>query len=72
MSQLDKRIYRDGYIIDEHKARTSKHICNACKYNIMAGTQYYSIIKGGGGLYALKFPGRTHINCLDGFFTKIE
>lgn len=48
------------------KARKS-HLCQQCHGLILAGSNYYALTIGGGGLGSLKFPDRVHECCLNGF-----
>ncbi len=46
------------------------HRCCVCEEYILPKTKYYSIIVGG-GLGAIKFPERGHIDCLPAYFEKV-
>ena len=56
--------YFSGFIATLAKARRQFECCE-CPGVIAKGEEYYSVVVGGGGLQALKFPDRVHIFCLD-------
>ena len=61
------RVIKNGFVATLRKARRC-HQCQVGEQPIEAGEDYYSIVKGGGGLGWLKFPDRCHIDCLDRYF----
>ena len=46
------------------------HKCYTCGMPIEPGETHYTIVQGGGGLGWIKFPDRTHIDCIDSYFGK--
>lgn len=55
-----------GYICEMHRARKD-YKCAECGLLIEAGTEYYQVVIGGGGLQSIKFPERVHDHCLQSF-----
>lgn len=58
---------------DRHAELTTArkhHRCVVCPEDILPKTKYYSIFIGG-GLGAIKFPVRCHVECLDAYFEKV-
>jgi hypothetical protein len=58
---------RDGFIVDRQIAR-KYHDCAFCNFMIDPREEYFSIIKGGGGLGWIKYPDRVHLHCLESYF----
>lgn len=54
-------------IVTMAKARKA-YKCHACGMPIEPGETHYTIVQGGGGLGWIKFPDRTHIDCIDNYF----
>jgi hypothetical protein len=59
-----KEVRRNGYIAVLRKARKGFKCCG-CGFPIGAGTEYYEVVAGGGGLGWLKLPDRLHTQCLE-------
>ena len=66
-----KQIITGGYIADLRVAK-KYHQCEVCRKLIEMGTQYYTVVKGGGGLGWLKHPDRVHIDCLNDYLKAQE
>ena len=71
MSVPQTLIAKEGWRAELTRAR-KLHRCCVCQEYINKKEQYYSIIIGGGGLGSIKFPERSHINCLDTFWAKVK
>ena len=58
-----------GYIAKLHKARKGFKCCQ-CGNPIEPGSEYYSVVRGGGGLGWIKFPDRCHPDCLEQYLKR--
>lgn len=64
--EYPERFIKNGYIAELLKARRT-FTCTVCPEPIAAGSKYYNITIGGGGLGSLKYPERCHDHCLEEF-----
>jgi len=58
-----------GYIFTPHKA-TKDFISAVSGQPIAKGSQYYAVVKGGGGLSWTTHPDRIHLNEVNDYLTK--
>ena len=65
---VKETIRRNGYIATPRRARKPYHTCVVCKGAITQGSEFYAIVKGGGGLGWTCHPDRVHPGCLDEYF----
>ncbi len=56
-------------IVTVRKAR-KEYPCSHCPQIIQKGEEYCEVVASGSGLGGLKYPNRTHLNCLDSYLRK--